>query len=229
MKMSRKALSVLLLLALLVSSVLTGCGGNADALAQPDEVAEAMFKLVMQNDASAAQKALGYESEEAVKADFGLDGDFYGEMADEIIKQFEDALGATATEEDAKAFLTSFMNMMGKLQFSAEVKEQNDKDRTAVVTCTVSQLDMSAFNTAMESAVTEIMSGETSDPNALVSNIIRSMAAALDTMEPTDQTKSFDVDFELEVVETNGKPQKVWIPSDAGAFGEAISNAAMGN
>lgn len=228
MKMSRKTLSVLLLLALLVSTLLTGCG-STQALAQPDEVAEAMFKLVMQNDASAAQQALGYESEEAVRADFGLDGDLYGEMADEIIAQFEDALGATASDEDAKAFLDSFMNMMGKLQFSAEVKEQSDKDRTAVVTCTVSQLNMDAFNTAMESAVMEMMNGDTSDTDALVSNIIRSMAAALDTMEPTDQTKSFDVDFELEVLETNGKPQKVWVPSDAGAFGEAISNAAMGN
>lgn len=229
MKMSRKALSVLLLLAMLVSCVLTGCSGNADALAQPDEVAVALFDLLLKNDASTAQKALGYESEEAVKADFGLDGDLYGEMADEIVKQFEDALGATATEEDAKAFLTSFMNMMSKLQFSAEVKEQDNKARTAVVTCTVSQLDMNAFNTAMESAVMEMMSGETSDPDALVSNIIRSMAAALDTLEPTDQTKSFDVDFELKVMETNGKPQKVWVPSDAGAFGEDLSSAAMGN
>jgi len=228
MKMSRKALSVLLLLALLVSSVLTGCG-STQALAQPDEVAVAMFKLVMQNDASAAQTALGYESEEAVREDFGLNDDFYGEMADEIIAQFEDALGATATEEDAKAFLDAFMAMMGKLQFSAEVKEQSDKDRTAVVTCTVSQLDMDAFNAAMESAVMEIMSGDTSDVDALVSNIIRSMAATLNSVEPTDQTKSFDVDFALEVLETNGKPQKVWVPTDAGAFGEAISNAAMGN
>lgn len=228
MKMSRKALSVLLLLAILVSAVLTGCGNN-EALAQPDEVAEAMFKLVMQNDASAAQKALGYESEEAVKADFGLDGDFYGEMADEIISQFEDALGATASQEDANAFLQSFMNMMSKLQFSAEVKEQDNKARTAVVTCTVSQLDMDAFNSAMESSVMEMLTGDTTDPVALVSNIIKSMTAALDSLEPTDQTKSFDVDFSLEVLETNGKPQKVWVPVDAGAFGQAISTAAMGN
>lgn len=228
MKMSRKALSVLLLLAILVSAVLTGCGNN-EALAQPDEVAVAMFKLVMQNDASAAQKALGYESEEAVRADFGLDGDFYGEMADEIISQFEDALGATASQEDASAFLQSFMNMMGKLQFSAEVKEQDNKARTAVVTCTVSQLDMDAFNSAMESSVMEMLTGDTTDPVALVSNIIQSMTAALDSLEPTDQTKSFDVDFSLEVLETNGKPQKVWVPTDAGAFGQAISTAAMGN
>lgn len=228
MKMSRKALSVLLLLAILVSAVLTGCGSSA-ALAQPDEVAEAMFKLVMQNDASAAQKALGYESEEAVRADFGLDGDFYGEMADEIISQFEDALGATASQEDANAFLQSFMNMMGKLQFSAEVKEQDDKARTAVVTCTVSQLDMDAFNSAMESSVMEMLTGDTTDPDVLVGNIIKSMTAALDSLEPTDQTKSFDVDFSLEVLETNGKPQKVWVPADAGAFGQAISTAAMGN
>lgn len=233
MKNSRKIVSLLLVLAMVLGVALTGCSKQETALAQPDEVAVALFKLVMQDDASAAKDALGYETEEAARADFlGEDGDIYGELAEEIIGQFESALGVTAKEEDAQKFLDSFLTMMGKLNFTASVKEMDEKARTAVVTCDVSTLDMNAFNNSIENTLTDLLTNSpelANDRDALVSAIILAMADALEGMEPSAETSSFDVDFSLEIVETNGKPQRVWVPADAEAFGEAISNAAMGN
>lgn len=233
MKNSRKILSLLLVLALVLGVALTGCSKQETATAQPDEVAVALFKLVMQNDASAVKDALGYESEEAARADFmGEDGDFYGELAKELIGSLESALGVTAKEEDAQKFLDSFLTMMGKLNFTASVKEMDEKARTAVVTCDVSTIDMNAFNDSLESALTGLLTNTpelANDRNAMVSAIILAMADALETMEPSAETNSFEADFSLEIVETDGKPQRMWVPADAEAFGEAISNAVMGN
>lgn len=229
MKKFNKILSLLLALAMVVSVALTGCSKSESAIAPPDEVAVAMFKLFLQDDASAMTTALGYESEEAARADImGEDGGIYDEMANQLMGEFESLLGVKASEEDARTFLDAFLNMMGKLEFSAEVKEMDEKARTAVVTCSVSTLDSNAFYSVLQTAAANLDPSLASDPDALVSAIILAMADAMNTMEPQGEMTTFDTDFSLEIMETNGKPQRVWIPTDAAAFGQALGAAALG-
>lgn len=227
--MKRKILALSLVLALALGLCLTGCGGNDPApLAGPDEVAVALFDLLMKNDASGAQKALGYESEEAVRADFvGDDGEeLYEVIAEELIGEFEQ-MGVNVSAEDSQLLVDSMMTMMGKLELTAQVKEISEKDKEAVVTCTVTKLDI---NDAMESATEEALSDPSvaTDMDAMVSAIIHAMADVMKSAEASSEASDpFDVDFALEIVETNGKPQRVWVPADAEAFGAAISQAAM--
>lgn len=226
--MKRKILALTLVLALALGLCLTGCGSNAAPLAGPDEVAVALFDLLMKNDASGAQKALGYESEEAVRADFvGDDGEeLYEVIAEELIGEFEQ-MGVNVSAEDSQLLVDSMMAMMGKLELTAQVKEISEKDKKAVVTCTVTKLDI---NDAMESATEEVLSDPSvaNDMDAMVSAIIHAMADVMKGAEASSEASDpFDVDFSLEIVETNSKPQWIWVPTDANAFGAAISQAAM--
>ncbi len=225
MKLSRKVLAAVLALAMLVGAALTGCGTKA--LAEPDEVAVAIFDLFMRDDASAITKALGYESEEAARADFlGEGGDLRSELADIVLGEFE-SMGFSVSEEDTKMFTDAFLTMMGKLEFTAEVKEKSLKDRTAVVTCSVSTLDIEgAMNDAFEAALgdPELLN----DTDAAASALVQAMSQAFSNAEPSGETNEFDVDFTLEVLETNGKDQMVWVPEDTGAFGSDLSTAALG-
>lgn len=226
---SRRALAVLLALSMLLCAALTGCG-KKEAIASPDQVATAIFELVLKDNAAPAKEALGYESEEAARADFlGDEDDFYSTMTEEVISQFE-SLGATVSDEDGKLLLDAFLTMMGKLEFSAEVKEMDEKAGTAVVTCHVTTITPDALNGAIEDATAQALSDPElmSDTDALVSTLIHTMADAMSTMEPGDETTDFDTDFSLETVETAGKPQLVWVPVDAAAFGESLSTAALG-
>lgn len=225
--MKRKILALSLVLAMILGLGLTACGGNeSTALAGPDEVAVALFDLLMKNDASGAQKALGYESEDAVRADFGTEGgELYEVIADQLIDEFE-GLGVTVSTEDSQLLVDAMMTMMGKLQLTAKVKDISEKDKEATVTCTVTKVNVNdAMESAMESAISD--PSLANDMDALVSAIIHATAEAMKNAETGDASDPFDVDFTLEVMETNGKPQRVWIPADAEAFGAAISQAAM--
>lgn len=225
--MKRKILALSLVLAMILGLGLTACGGNEPAaLAGPDEVAVALFDLLLKNDASGAQKALGYESEDAVRADFGTEGgELYEIIADQLIDEFE-GMGVTVSPEDSQLLVDAMMTMMGKLQLTAKVKDISEKDKEATVTCTVTKVNVNdAMESAMESAISD--PSLANDMDALVSAIIRATADAMKSAETGDASEPFDVDFTLEVVETNGKPQRVWIPADAEAFGAAISSAAM--
>lgn len=236
--MKRKILALTLVFALVLSVGLTACGGKSggskdqQTLAGPDEVAVALFDLLLKNDASGAQKALGYASEEAVRADFmGENGeDLYEVMADQLVSQFEQ-LGVTVSDEDSQLLLDAMLTMMGKLELTAKVKESSEKDKKAVVTCTVTTVDL---NAAMEGATEQAMAEALSDPalandmDALVSAIIKATATAMKDAQTGEPSAPFDVEFSLQKAEVDGKTQSVWVPTDAQAFGAAISRAAIG-
>lgn len=230
MKLSRKIPALVLALAMLASLCLTGCQKKQEA-APPDQVAVAIFDLVIRNDASAAKEALGYQNEEDVRRDFmGTEDDFYGTLADTLIQEFE-SMGATVSEEDGQKLLDGFLTMMNKLEFSASVKSMDEKAGTAVVTCTVSTFPANALSDAVTNSVMGLIADEEllNDTDAMVSAMISALVDAMNSLEPTGDTMEFDTDFVLQQAEVDGVTKPVWIPADAEAFGAAISNAAMGS
>lgn len=230
MKLSKR-IPALALVFVLVLSALTGCSNNKLVdVAPPDEVAVALFDIVIRDDAAAITEALGYPSEADARADFlGEDGSLYESLASEFTNQLS-ALG-TVTDADSQRLVDAFLAMMNKLTFTAEVKEQSDKDRTAVVTCHVSTFPADAMETAVTDAFTALATENpdlANDPDALVGALVEAMATAMESLEPTDDMADFDADFTLEQLETNGKAKWVWIPADAEGFGAALSSNAMG-
>ena len=113
---------------------------------------------------------------------------------------------------------------------AAVVKESDEKAGTAVVTCTVNTFESAALTQAMTNAMNNV------DPDLLQSGnideafgmILQAAASAISEIKPTDKTADFDVDFELADMDVNGKTKKVWVPEDAGEFGNLISATAMG-
>ena len=218
--MKKKALSLALAALMLVSLTLTGCQ-KKDPPATGDKVAVALFEMILKNDASSAVELFGYASEEEARKDMGLDGNIYEELADELATQFT-VMGLTASSEDVQGFVDAFMSMFKNVELTAKVKESNEKEGTSVVTCTISTFDANALNTAMSEALENI------DPDAEFSTILSAIADVIADITPSGETADFDVDFELQKMEINGKEKEVWLPVDANEFGNLISTTAMG-
>ena len=159
MKHMRK-LSLLLCVALLASMVLTGCGPK-EKPAPPNEAAEAIFMIAIKNDAAKAMEVFGFASESDAKKELmGSDEDPYKEVGEQLVAQFE-AMGANVSSEDAQALIDAVLSMLGKLQYSAEVKDIDEKAGTAVVTSHIGHYDSVAIQDAMAQAMTEV----STDPN----------------------------------------------------------------
>ena len=227
MKHMRK-LSLLLCVALLASMVLTGCGPK-EKPAPPNEAAEAIFMIAIKNDAAKAMEVFGFASESDAKKELmGSDEDPYKEVGEQLVAQFE-AMGANVSSEDAQALIDAVLSMLGKLQYSAEVKDIDEKAGTAVVTSHIGHYDSVAIQDAMAQAMTEVSTDPNlDDQDAFYSAIIQKVAEVMSSIQPVEGTKDFDTDFQLVKAEVSGKEKQVWIPVDANAFGADLSNAAMG-
>lgn len=226
--MKKKAFS-LALAVLMLFSVMTGCQ-KKEAPVAADAVAEALFQMILKNDASSAVELFGYASEEDARKDMGLDGDLYDEMAKEVVSQFS-AMGITASTEDVQTFIDAFISMFKEVEMTAKVKDMDEKAGTAVVTCTISTFDPNGIENAMGQVMQEIMADEdllAGDEAELYSAMLNKISAAIAELKPTDNTTDFDVDFVLEKHTINGKDRQVWMPKDVNGFGAAIGSNAMG-
>ncbi len=227
MKLTRRIPALLLAMVMLCSLTLTGC--KKEAPVGGDQVAVALYELILKDDASKAVELFGYADEAAARKDMGLDGSIYDELADELVTQFT-ASGMTVSTEQMQEFVDAFMKMFSEVNLTAKVKEADEKAGTAVITCTVNTFDPEALTQAMTDAMTNldpsILQG--GDMNAAMGAVLQAASGAISEIKPTDKTADFDVDFELTEMDVNGKTKKVWVPTDANKFGELISTTAMG-
>jgi len=228
MKHTRRIPALLLAVAMLFSLSLAGC--KKEAPIAGDQVAVALFDLILKDDASAAVELFGYADEAEARADWGMEeGSLYTELADELTAQFSSA-GYTVSSEDMQKFIDAFVAMFSEVKLTAKVKESDEKAGTAVVTCTINTFDPEALTQAMNDAMSGL------DPNVFASQdmeeafgaLLSAMADGISGIKPTDKTADFDVDFELSDMEVNGKAKKVWVPQDSNKFGELISTTALG-
>lgn len=227
MKQTHKIPALLLAVVMLFSLTLTGC--KKEAPIPGDQVAVALFEMILKDDASKAVELFGYANEAEARSDMGLDGSIYEELAEELTSQFS-AMGMTVTNEEMQKFIDAFISMFNEVKLTAKVKESDEKAGTAVVTCTVNTFDPEALTQAVTNAMLNVDPGifESDDVDAALGAILKAMAGVIADIKPTDKTADFDVDFELADMDINGKTKRVWVPKDANEFGEQISTAAMG-
>lgn len=227
MKQTHKIPALLLAVVMLFSLTLTGC--KKEAPIPGDQVAVALFEMILKDDASKAVELFGYANEAEARSDMGLDGSIYEELAEELTSQFS-AMGMTVTNEEMQEFIDAFISMFNEVKLTAKVKESDEKAGTAVVTCTVNTFDPEALTQAVTNAMLNVDPGifESDDVDAAFGAILKAMAGVIADIKPTDKTADFDVDFELADMDINGKTKRVWVPKDANEFGEQISTAAMG-
>ena len=228
MKKIQRIPALLLAMLMLFSLTLTSCGSKED-IASPDQVAVALFNMILKNDASTAVELFGYADEAEARKDMGLDGSIYEGMADELVTQFS-GMGMTVTNDEMQAFVDAFIDMFSEVKLTAVTKSSDEKAGAAVVTCTVNTFDPEALTQAMAEAMNTLDPGllESGDMEAAFGAILKAAADVIGDIKPTDKTADFDVDFELADMEINGKTKKVWIPKDAAEFGNLISTTAMG-
>lgn len=228
MKQTRRIPALLLAVLMAFSLTLTGCGKKEAPIAA-DQVAVALFEMILKDDASKAVELFGYADEAEARSDMGLDGSIYDELAEGLASSFT-AQGMTVTTEEMQEFVNAFVSMFSNVTLSAKVKESDEKAGTAVVTCTVNTFDPEAMTQALTEAMTSLdpSIAQSGDTDAAVGAILHAMAGVIADIKPTDQTADFDVDFELADMDVSGKTKKVWVPKDATEFGEMISTTAMG-
>ncbi|MCI8303692.1 MAG: hypothetical protein HFF52_03595 [Lawsonibacter sp.] len=230
MKTIRRIPALLLAMLMLCSAMLTSCGKKQE-IAPADQVAVALFDLILKDDAKGAVELFGYADEAEARKDMGLEEGIYDDLADQMVTMFA-SQGVTATAEDAQKFVDAFLTMFKNVKLTAKVKEADEKAGTAVVTCTINTFDSGAVTNAMNSIVEELYNDPDvlngGDMDAVYSTMLNKMSEAIANLTPTENTKDFDVDFVLEEHTINGKKTKVWLPKDANAFGAAISTNAMG-
>lgn len=222
MKKMRKFPAALLALAMLMTAALTGCQSK---VTPPDEIAMAIFDLEVKEDPSAFRDALGYDSNEAVIQDiYGDEG--MTTFADEMVAAFAED-GINVSDADIQKLQNSFSNLIAQLNFSAEVKEMNERAGTAVVTCRVTPPDYDSISDEMAEAMTSVLLDPElgNDPDKYASLMIGVLCDMLDQLEPASEPTSFDVDFVLDIAEVDGKAKKCWLPEDTGAFFDALSEA----
>ncbi len=230
MKQTRRIPALLLALLMVCSLTLTSCGKKETPVAA-DQVAVALFKMILKDDASGVVELFGYADEDAARKDMGIEGGLYEAMADEVVNQFT-AMNMTVSNEDAQAFVDAFLAMFKGVDMTAKVKESDEKAGTAVVTCTISTFDSNALENAMNDAMAEVLADPnilaSGDEDAAVSAMLKAISTAIAGLTPSGETADFDVDFELQDMDVNGKTKKVWVPKDAEQFGNQISTTAMG-
>ncbi len=228
MKLTRRIPALLLVMVMLFSLTLTGCG-KKEEIAAPDQVAVALFEMILKDDASSFVNLFGYASEDEARSDIGLDGSIYDELADEMVSQFS-GMGMTVTNEQMQDFVEAFMKMFKEVKLTAVTKSSDEKAGEAVVTCTVNTFDPEALTQAMTDAMNNLDPSilQSGDMDAAMGAILQAVSGVIGDIKPTDKTADFDVDFELAEMDVNGKTKKVWVPTDAAKFGELISTTAMG-
>lgn len=230
MKQTRRIPALLLAMVMLVSLCLTGCQKKEEII-PADQSAIALFNLTLKDDATSAMELFGYSSEEEMRKDMGIENGIYNELAEEMVSQLE-RMGVTTSNEDIQTFIDAFLTMFKNVEMTAKVKDSDEKEGTAVVTCTISTFDPNALQQAMTEALTEAMADPSvvagEDTAATFSLILKAMSKAISGLTPTGDTKDFDVDFKLSTMEVNGKDRKMWLPEDKAEFDNLISTTAMG-
>lgn len=226
MKQVRRIPALLLAMLMVCSLTLTSCG-KKEAPAPADQVAVALFNMILKDDASSVVELFGYADEAEARKDMGIEGGFYETMADEVVNQFT-AMGMNVSNEDAQAFIDAFLTMFKGVDMTAKVKSSDEKAGTAVVTCTISTFDSNALNEAMMKAMSDPSVMSIEDEDAAVSAMLKAISSAIAGLTPSGESADFDVDFELADMDVNGKTKKVWVPKDAEEFGNLISTTAIG-
>lgn len=218
----------LLLALVMMTSVLASCG-KKEAPAPANEVAVALFNMILKDDASSLVELFGYADEDAARKDMGLEGSLYEELANEMASSFT-SQGLTVSTEQMQEFVDAFMKMFSGVNMTAVVKESDEKAGSAVVTCTVNTFDSAALTQAMADAMNNVNPDllQSGDMDAAFGAILQAAATAIADIKPTDSTADFDVDFELADMDVDGKTKKVWVPKDAAEFGNLLSTTAMG-
>lgn len=218
---------------LLFSLMLTGCG--AEKPAQPDQVAVGMYELFIKDDVSKMCELFGYASEEDARVDLiGEAGELRASILEGLVVEMK-SLGLEMTEEELEPVLDATMAMLEKLKFTAVVAEIDEKAKTATVTATIDCYDPQMVAEMSEGIMGELI--ETFDPTILTTEAgfmefmkayLAEYAAAMHTIEPSGDTREFEVSFELVKVEIDGKNKNVWMPTDANQFGMDLSTNALG-
>lgn len=223
--MKKKVIALAMAVLMLGTLALAGCKKEAPVAA--DQVAMALFNMILKDDASSVVELFGYADEAEARKDMGIEGGFYETMADEVVNQFT-AMGMNVSNEDAQAFIDAFLTMFKGVDMTAKVKSSDEKAGTAVVTCTISTFDSNALNEAMMKAMSDPSVMSIEDEDAAVSAMLKAISSAIAGLTPSGESADFDVDFELADMDVNGKTKKVWVPKDAEEFGNLISTTAIG-
>lgn len=224
MKRFHRRSALLLVLTMLLSLILTGCGKKEPPV-PADQVAEAMFDILIKNDFSKAVEAFGYASEADAVSDWGGGEErLNAEVLKQALAEFSN-MGYKITNEEMQTYYEGLWKMLKNTELTAKVKVSDEEAGVAVVTCTVNTVDSDEYAQVMADAANELdpYLFATGDVEEHMGQILSIAAAGISELKPTDRTVDFDVDFELSEMDVNGKTRQVWVPKDTKEFGYQIT------
>lgn len=211
-----------LFLSVILSLSLCSCG--AEPIPAPDKTVDAVLSAVLISDFSKLQTLFGYNTAEEAAADL-LDGQ---DLRQVILDSAYEALlseDIPLSEETLEVFIDSFFSAIARCPMVCKTASMDEKAGTAVVTVTVNTYS----SDTMEEDLTAAMQGvvlanldKLDDEQALYDQMFLVLAGYFDSLEPTDQTVSFDVPCSLQEEKISGKIRMIWLPDDEELLGEQI-------
>ena len=217
-----------LILALVLSFSVVGCGAEPITTPAPDATVHAILDVVLLDDYAKIQALFGYTSTEDVIKDL-----FGGQsVSAEILDGAKEAmLGAdlNLSDEDLALLVDAIFGAIGRADITCETVSIDEENGVAIVAVTTTTYPPETleedFIAAMQPVLMENLDLLT-DEDALYSLIVRELVKFLNDLTPSDETVTINITCTLEETEVRGQTVSVWMP-DAEALGEDIASAVL--
>lgn len=230
MKQMKKAAGLILAVMLLCSMALTGCQPKMEPA---DQVVSAMYELALRDNAVPMKDLLGFASEDDVRSAILEDG-YENSMIDEIRQEFT-SLGVEISDEELQEMIDAMMGMLGKLSYTAEIKEQT-KDKTTVVLKVqgFSEADIeqvlldtqeAAINNLSEDEQMALATGDEQATQEFAVQFMKDYIANVAALEPAEGENEITVECEKLRIDVSGKEKVEWLPSDMDKFADDVDKS----
>lgn len=231
MKRLKKRLAVLIAAVIGLSVLLTGCQSKS---ASADQTVNALFDLVMKENAAPMKDLLGFASEDDVRSSL-LAKDYVGSF--DTLKGELEGSGVDFTEDQTKAINDALNGLMDKMTCTTEIQSKTNDKATVL-------LKMNGYSSeALDQVETDVLedmeanmdpevlkaiqAGDQEAAEKMMSDVMNQYIIKIGEIEPSTETTEITVKCEKQRVNVSGKDKIEWMPSDLDKFVSDIDNASF--
>lgn len=216
-----------LMLALILSLSVVGCGTKVEPIPAPDATVQALLDCLLKEDFSQLQTLFGYKSAEDVRDDL-FDGQSVLQIVTEEAKDSLVGEDVPLSDENLDLLITAVFGAIGRSPITCQTVSMDEENKIAVVAVTVHPYSVENFEADMVAAIQPVLMENLellTDEEAMYSLLVGEIVKYLDTLTPSEETVTINVSCTLKEHTINGQTRPVWMPEDEFAFGEEVATS----